>query len=192
MSLHEVTQFSSVKLTFWLMTCYAGLKRARNVWIDKLTSSHLLERSLEPPVWTHHSHRTNDLHMEHAQSPILKHKEQQNYCRCKTLKPELKRYTLTHLPGEKQRGLIQRDSKRSHHNELKKKTKQQRYKTNQGKGHDDAFETLQIERSTSNFTSMLCNGVLLTYQSLNPLHPPRAWKQNKTKQHKQRQKKRTK
>ena len=41
-------------------------------------TSHLLKRSLEPPVWTHHSHRTNDLHMEHAQSPILKHKEQQN------------------------------------------------------------------------------------------------------------------
>lgn len=77
------------------------------------------------------------------------------------LKPQLKHYTLTHLPGEKQRGLIQRDSKRSHHNELKKKTKQQRYQTNQGKGHDDALETLQVERSTSNFTSILCKGVLV-------------------------------
>ena len=59
-----------ITLHLHFYTCtFTGRNRPK-VDVIKLVSN-LFQGSLEPPVRSHHGHRTYDLHVEHAQSPVL-------------------------------------------------------------------------------------------------------------------------
>ena len=57
--------------------------------------SYLFQISLEPPVRSHHGHRTYDLHMEHAQSPVLRKQKEIVDSTERTLGPKTQDRILT-------------------------------------------------------------------------------------------------